>query len=126
MPQPAREAWRRLPWQLWLARGALLGLCAATVFGIAAVIATRDAVVDGHPLLASWWWVYLALGACTLLTLLAVLSRLRHALAMLTLLSAIVLLFESTLLGWGLHLARIPISLTLAFWADRVLRGKPL
>lgn len=123
MRHPAREAWRRLPWRRWCARGALLGLCAATVLGLAAFITHRDAAILRFPALADWWWPYLGLGACTLLTLLAVLSRLRNATAALLVLSAIVFIFESQLLGFGLHLMRIPVSLLLALWADRSLRA---
>jgi hypothetical protein len=122
MQSPAREAWRRLPWTRWLARGTLLGLCAATVLALAIFPNQRETLVIRHPLLAQTWWIYMALGAATLLTLLAVLSRLRHAAAAMALLSVIVLVFELLVLGTGPHLLRIPVSLLLVIWADRVLR----
>lgn len=117
-----REAWRRMPWPRWFARGALLGLCAATVFSLAVLISQRDLLLQRHALLADWWWPYIGLSACTLMALLAVLSRLRSAVAALLLLSTALLVFESQVLGWGLHLARIPASLLLVLWADRTLR----
>jgi hypothetical protein len=122
MESPTRVAWRRLPWRHWLARGTLLGLCAATVFGLAAFAMQRDAAILRHPSLAEWWWPYIGLGICTLLALLAVMSRLRNGIGALILLSAAVFTFESQVLGWGLHLLRIPLSLMLAIWADRALR----
>jgi hypothetical protein len=122
MDNPTRVAWRRLPWRQWLAKGTLLGLCAATVLGLAAFATQREAAVLRHPLLADWWWTYIGLGVCTLLALLAVMSRLRSGIGVLILLSAAVFAFESQVLGWGLHLLRIPLSLMLAIWADRALR----
>ena len=72
MESPTRVAWRRLPWRQWLAKGTLLGLCAATVLGLAAFAMHRDAAVLRHPSLADWWWPYIGLGVGTLLALLAV------------------------------------------------------
>lgn len=118
-----REAWRRMQWQKWLARGTLLGLCAATVFSLAVFITQRSVLLQRHPSLDHWWWPYVSLGVCTLMALLAVLSRLRHAVTALLLLSAAMFLLESQMLGWGLHLARIPTSLLLVIWADRALRA---
>ena len=116
-------AWRRMPWQKWLARGTLLGLSAATVFGLAVFVTQRSILLQRHPSLDHWWWAYVGLGACTLTALLAVLSRLRHAVTAVLLLSTAMFLFESQMLGWGLHLARIPTSLLLVIWADRALRA---
>jgi hypothetical protein len=122
MQPSTREVWRRLPWQRWLARGALLGLCAATVLALAAIFTQRASLVTRHPLLAQTWWIYLALGLATLLSLLAVLSRLRHAVLAVAILSAVAFVFESLVLGFGPHLMRIPLSLLLVIWADRALR----
>jgi hypothetical protein len=122
MAQVPREAWRRLPWKRWFGRGTLLGLCAATVFALAVFITQRELLMLRHPLLADWWWFYVALGACTLLALLAVLSRLQNAIRALVLLSVVVFAFEYLVLGAGLHLLRIPLSLILVIWADRALR----
>jgi hypothetical protein len=122
MHPPAREAWRRLPWRRWVARGALLGLCAATALALAAIYTQRAALVARHALLAPTWWIYIALGASTLLALLAVLSRLRHAMPAVILLSALAFVFEMIVLGPGPHLLRIPVSLLLVMWADRALR----
>lgn len=63
----------------------------------------------------------MALGAGTLLTLLAVLSRLRNAMPAVILTSMAVFGFESLVLGLGPHLLRIPLSLLLVAWANRAL-----
>ncbi len=99
-----------------------MGLCAATVLALAVFPNQRETLVIRHPLLAQTWWLYMALGTSTLLTLLAVLSRLRHAAAAMALLSTMAFVFELLVLGSGAHLVRIPVSLLLVIWADRALR----
>ncbi len=121
MRPPAREAWRRLPWRRWIARGILLGLCAATVLGIAVFVSQRASPGAAHPGLAGGWLVYLGLGIASLAALIALLARRRHGLRALTLISVLVFAFEALQFGWGLHLARVPIALLLAWWADRQL-----
>lgn len=108
-----------------MARGILLGLCGATVFGIAAFVTQRAAVIAAHPGLAGAWLFYVGLGVASLLALIAMLARRRHALPALALVSVVVFVFEALQIGWGLHLARIPIALILVFWADRQLPVAP-
>ncbi len=121
MRPPAREAWRRLAWRRWIARGILLGICAATAFGIAALSIHRESVIIAHPNLAGAWILYLGLAGASLLALVALLARRRYALRSVILISAPIFAFEAVQIGWGLHLLRIPVALLLVLWADHQL-----
>jgi hypothetical protein len=122
MPNPAREAWRRLPWRRWCARGTLFGLCSANALALAAFIVQRDDAVRRYPGLADSWWLFVLLGAANLIALLAILSRLPRAVPVLIAINVAALLFELWALGVGPHLLRIPLSLSLALIAERMLR----
>lgn len=124
MPEqnPAREAWRRLPWRRWVARGTLFGLSAATTLSLLLFIRISPELAPQHALLPAWSWLGLACGVLNLLTLVAALAGWRSARLALCVAAVLSFGFEFVTLGAGLYLLRIPLALAAALWATGALR----
>jgi len=120
MQSPQREAWARLPWRRWVGRGVLLGLAAALLVGVVALLDAREPLIARHAGLAVWWPAYVALSVAGFVAVAALLARWRYALPALATVQLAQFIAEAALIGWGPHLLRIPVVLGLAAWASHV------
>lgn len=124
MPEqnPAREAWRRLPWRRWIARGTLFGLSAAAMLNLILFSRVLPELMPRHALLPAWSWLGLVFGVLNLLALAAALAGWRSARLVLCIAAALSFGFEFVVLGAGPYLLRIPLALAAALWATGALR----